>query len=131
MADIAEFINAQLDEREKDARMAAEMTKAGASWTLADDGTIRGVDQAWAAEAHPMTGPHIARNAPERTFAEVDAQRRTLALHQKGEYGECVVCDVGAQSCGCCGHGDWPCATVRLLALPYAGKPGYQEDWRP
>ncbi|QNS08333.1 DUF6221 family protein [Streptomyces xanthii] len=24
-----------------------------------------------------------------------------------------------------------PCATLRLLALPYADRPGYHEDWRP
>jgi hypothetical protein len=26
---------------------------------------------------------------------------------------------------------DWPCLTLRLLALPYADRPGYREEWRP
>jgi hypothetical protein len=26
---------------------------------------------------------------------------------------------------------EWPCLTVRLLALPSAGRPGYRDQWRP
>lgn len=25
----------------------------------------------------------------------------------------------------------WPCPTLRLLALPYEGRPGYRAEWRP
>ncbi|MFI7643722.1 DUF6221 family protein, partial [Nonomuraea sp. NPDC049400] len=62
---------------------------------------------------------------------EVEAKRRLLDLHKLGRYGECVTCDVGAQSCGCCGWGDFPCATVRVLALPYADHEDYREEWKP
>jgi hypothetical protein len=26
---------------------------------------------------------------------------------------------------------DWPCLTLRLLAVPFADRPGYDETWRP
>jgi hypothetical protein len=53
-------------------------------------------------------------------LAEVDAKRRILDEHaERG--GTCTACSwQGA-----------PCHTVRLLALPYADRPGYQEGWRP
>jgi len=25
----------------------------------------------------------------------------------------------------------WPCRTLRLLALPHADRPGYREEWKP
>jgi hypothetical protein len=29
-------------------------------------------------------------------------------------------------------HGkDFPCPTLRLLALPYGDRPGYRDEWRP
>lgn len=39
--------------------------------------------------------------------------------------------------CKTCGSGeekypaDWPCATIRLVALPFSDRPGYREEWRP
>lgn len=64
---------------------------------------------------------------PARVVAEVDAKRRILAAHPYQEYG--------AEWCGRCtgqeGHESWPCTTLRLLALPYAGRPGYRHEWRP
>lgn len=90
---------------------------------------------------------HIARWDPSRVLAEVEANRRILDLH------------VGAHDCPEMVTGtypaDWPpdapygkagqpwahpsvehfedgqpCSTVRLLAQPYAGRPGWREEWR-
>ncbi len=36
------------------------------------------------------------------------------------EDGNCVTCRTQG-----------PCVTLRLLALPYAGHPDYQPEWRP
>lgn len=88
---------------------------------------------------------HIASWDPARVLAECDAKRRIIDLHNSlvvklalspfdpetglprpQEYE--VLCDV-------CGWAtDDPtsaCQTVRLLALPYADREGYQESWRP
>lgn len=83
---------------------------------------------------------HAARHDPARVLREVDAKRQLLALHEPSR-------NVGADSneddssafvvcCGLCQvgvvqDGDWPCETLRLLALPYSDRPGYREEWRP
>jgi len=72
---------------------------------------------------------HIARHDPVRVLAEVAAKRRILDEHNLGY--------IGSRECRCCSdkRGDdvepYPCPTVRLLALPYADRPGYREEWRP
>ncbi|MGA4726281.1 DUF6221 family protein [Micromonospora taraxaci] len=73
---------------------------------------------------------HIARHDPARVLAEVDAKRRILDAHpieysKVSEYTDCAACvDVDS-------YDAYPCLTVRLLALPYADRPGYRDEWRP
>jgi hypothetical protein len=38
--------------------------------------------------------------------------------------GTCATCDDWYG-----GGQDWPCPTLRLLALPYADHPGYEPEW--
>jgi hypothetical protein len=61
----------------------------------------------------------------EQGERDVEAKREILAKHHPGRYGECVACDVGALSCGCCGFGEFPCDTVALLARPFADHEDY------
>lgn len=60
----------------------------------------------------------------ERVLLEIDAKRRILAEHSLNGW----VCDT-------CDNGEveqvFPCPTQRLLALPYADRPGYREEWQP
>lgn len=71
---------------------------------------------------------HINRWTPERVIVEVEAKRRIIRWHfgQRDDttpYGEPVtICH--------CGY-DLPCSTLRLLALPYANHPDYQQEWTP
>jgi hypothetical protein len=54
---------------------------------------------------------------PSRVLAEVDAKRKLIEQHI-GYYGA----------------GDdewWPVQTLRIMALPYASHPEYDESWRP
>jgi len=75
---------------------------------------------------------HIVRHDPARVLREIDTKRRLLDLHAPDAMGTFTTCTE-------CGQGyemhDWgpayPCATVRLLALPYADRPGYRDEWRP
>lgn len=81
----------------------------------------------------PGDAAYIATHDPARVLREIDAKRQLLALHEPGETeyvdGDvCMVCedlDVGDEG------PFYPCKTLRLLALPYADRPGYQDDWRP
>jgi len=75
--------------------------------------------------------------ADVRELAECDAKRRIVTEHatiDAGQWGD---------ACGRCA--DWitpaagypeantvdaPCATLRLLALPYADHPDYDQTWR-
>lgn len=60
---------------------------------------------------------HIARHDPARVLAEVDAKRRIIEV-----------------AIGEMDHGDFGWAwsqVLALLALPYADRPGYQDEWRP
>lgn len=62
-------------------------------------------------------------------LAECDAKRRIIAEHSVvyvpppgSPYpvnDSCPVCD------------QLPCLTLRLLALPFADRPGYREEWKP
>jgi hypothetical protein len=82
-------------------------------------------------------GRFIAAHDPARVLAEIDAKRQ-------------MITDVAAASAsaldmehGCCHEppqilaGECPqfaprdLPLLRLLALPYASRPGYQESWRP
>jgi hypothetical protein len=76
---------------------------------------------------------HIAAHDPARVLREIDAKRRLVECHEPWTASN------GDTICGRCGRehidgrpgGHFPCQTLRLLALPYADRPGYREEWRP
>jgi len=112
MDDLVTFLWSCLDEDERSAR-AAESAK----WHAKErDGLgLRVVSishEIGQVTASILSGnaEHIARHDPARVLAEVEAKRLLLTLHK-----EC----------------DPSCYIVRVLALPYADLPGYQEAWRP
>ncbi|MET9950134.1 DUF6221 family protein [Streptomyces sp. NPDC006339] len=77
---------------------------------------------------------HLALHDPTRVLAEVDAKRRIVDEHPNVNDGDCGACVKGHW--GYPTHGGssperWPCPTLRLLALPYAEHPDYDEAWRP
>nr|WP_196790273.1 DUF6221 family protein [Streptomyces caniscabiei] len=83
---------------------------------------------------------HIARHHPDRVLREVEGRRQLLALHEPTmNVGTDSDPDDPATYVMCCGTcqievvkpGDWPCEHLRLLALPYADHPDYDEAWRP
>ncbi|MFB9440013.1 DUF6221 family protein [Streptomyces showdoensis] len=79
----------------------------------------------------------IAHHSPTRVLAEVDAKRRIVELHTPvilrsgggGAYFDttrvCRSCEPPRQF----PEQAWPCATLRLLALPYADHADYDEAW--
>jgi hypothetical protein len=73
---------------------------------------------------------HIARHDPARVLAEVAAKQAILEIHPGStERDECP-------GCGAWLSGTWAtppgamCPVVAALAQPYAGRPGWREEWR-
>jgi hypothetical protein len=140
MTGLAEWLLEAITEDEADARLAMEGFRTG-EWTL--DGTIYAghpesevVDWVY----HEAWG-HIARHDPSRVLAECAAKRAIIELHADGRAdlrypgddlddeiagmpAYCVRCEVDHQG------ERWPCETLRLLAAPYADRPGFLEEWR-
>jgi hypothetical protein len=65
---------------------------------------------------------------PARVLREVEAKRRIVAEHPVHEMDGFACC---CETCGGEDEGDYPCPTLRLLALPYADHEAYREEWRP
>lgn len=117
---IAEFLRARLDER----------AAVAEHWPDALDppppGRLFWIDT----HGHPIYEPRAF------VLADVEAKRRIVELHQpRGVQGgppyrwACAVCDHSPVPWD--STTIWPCRTVRLLALPYAGHAQYRDEWRP
>jgi hypothetical protein len=95
---------------------------------LDEDGRIARAcpgDGEWEARHIKVYGPdlsaevraHMAVHDPARVLREIDAKRRVIA--EAAEYEP-----------GISGYAEmW--TVLRLLALPYADRPGYREEWAP
>lgn len=62
----------------------------------------------------------------ERVLREIDAKRRILAA--AAETRAWAIGESGAAAGPAVKLANW---TLRLLAAPYADRPGYREEWRP
>jgi hypothetical protein len=107
--DLVEFLKDRLDEDEHFARR----THSG-EWTFDTLGQLL-VNQGQTISKIANLGVdnfgwHIARHDPARVLREVEAKRLLLQLHR-----EC----------------DAQCYILKVLALPYADHPSYNEAWRP
>lgn len=124
--------------------VANDLREAGERYSIRSEPTCRAVarvqhidgdegDGVGVLDGHAAAG-HIAEWSPHRVLREIEAKRQVLDEHQ----------DVNDGSCGTCVDGQWgypthggsspqryPCRTLRLLALPYADRPDYREEWRP
>ena len=135
--DMIKWVRAQIDDEERMARAATQGAwKLWGMDVLADrDGTSNVNTAQMVAYTRHESGlltfnaQHIATWDPARVLAEVEAKRRILDEHGPDELRpwECRAC-AGP-------HGDdgyhIPCPTVRLVALPYADRDGYRDEWRP
>jgi hypothetical protein len=139
-ADLAEFLRARLDEDERIARGVQDgsppwdgqwipdgphalRTRNGhvlACSTVTTDGRDLPID------LKPGLVEHWARHDPARVLAEVAAKRRLL----DETYPELQWADSAAA-------GEWNADQeaaldfLKILALPYAGHPGYRPEWAP
>jgi hypothetical protein len=87
-----------------------------------------------AAGDDPVDSEHQANWTPARVLAECDAKRQIIELHgavDANDPDSCRECSDSGWAGAVDGHSpvDRPCPTLRLLALPYADRPGYREEW--
>ncbi|MEW2351458.1 DUF6221 family protein [Streptomyces sp. NPDC006684] len=126
-ADLLAFLRERLDEDAAVARAASPGpwrpgVRSGLTAVEGDGWTVCNADN--------LDAAHITRHDPVRTLAEVEAKRALLELHHEVEDPQemqdfCATCDVTGK------YPEYPCQTLRLLALPYADHPDYREEWRP
>ncbi|MDK0524324.1 DUF6221 family protein [Streptomyces sp. ML-6] len=133
MDELMQFLRDRLDEDESVARTAGGGSTDGLRWLDHGSGSGLVSDDAGMVVTHkPSTddehAAHIARHDPARVLREVEAKRSILA-----QYEEAVR---GAASDDWLARDTWrPCLrilepVVRLLVLPYADHPNYQDTWQ-
>lgn len=125
--DLVAFLRARLDEDEQTAAAASP----GPWHANAESDEVLAVDDITVADGFALSGQqlrattaHIARHDPARVLREVEAKRGVIEQYESigtpppGEIGpELSRAELGR--------------VLRLLALPYADHPDYDEDWRP
>lgn len=131
MDDLITWLRVQLDEDERIARACGDVAWVDdvPGMVHVDPAAIR--DNKWAfghlgyvAGAHPNElgnayRAHIARHDPAHVLREVEAKRKILGL----------VTDAGPSFGD--GYTEAYRDVVKLLAVPYADRPGYLDAWRP
>ena len=152
------FLREQFAAEEQEARAAAAMPGgvAGDRWRVAGSHTDEGGTYWRITTANPdvdrvqtielvgggMSGggahteevaAHIARHDPARVLADTAAKRAIVALHGS-ELVEVVNADRDERSgywCTECDGEEFPCRTLRVLAVPYTAVEGYRPEWAP
>lgn len=77
-------------------------------------------------------GKHAARWDPVAVLADLDAKLAIVDAHSR-RAGDDHLCpsEIVGYSVQAWHDDTDPCSTLRLLAVPYAGRDGYREKWRP
>jgi len=139
MDELVEWLRAQLEIDEEIARAAAHYeagnwtTKGGHPVSVADE-LVEQADTFERVVVFDEGSPseeqahHIAEHDPARVLREIDAKRQVLAEYEQAAryatttWGQSNADQSRARTLG---------KVMRLLALPYADRPGYKESWRP
>lgn len=136
MADLAEFLLARIAEDKEVAGGSLPPRKwAYKAYGNRLGGQVLGISEDWRGTGFQQVSEHIARHDPARVLAECEAKRRIVESHE--DAGKSWSRSGGIEhACSMCGTADeypveWPCLTLRLLALPYADHPDYDQSWRP
>jgi hypothetical protein len=110
LSELIPWLTEQLDQDEKVARAARPDRHRAIVTEVLGTGALG---------AH-LQARHVAEWDPARVLAEIDAKRRIIAL-------TCDGADGGYPS----GYYEAKTDVICLLALPYAHRPGYREEWKP
>jgi seryl-tRNA synthetase len=120
MDDLARWLTAQLDEDERIARAAGD--SFGFAWTADGDVVSSEIDYVSVVEEPGSPTEYIAEHDPARALREIDAKRDLLRFAEGiHDHRETFTTGVASRLE----------ETLRLFALAYADRDGYQESWRP
>ena len=126
--DLVQWLREQLDEDERIARAVEDRSAPwDGQWVADGDDAARTFNGHVLFYGHgdrslkPGLVAHVVEHDPARVLREIEAKRQLVTLHSEGS---------SELFCSNCEH-EPPCPTLRLLALPYADRPGYREEWRP
>ena len=115
------FLLERIGEDEQIAQEAIDAHESGYHW-----GRVDTVD-----------GRHLMRWNPWRVISSCMAKRLIITAHsdagpgvQPGHKDEIVH---ACRACGCVDQvaTEWPCYTLKVMALSWADHPDYRPDWRP
>lgn len=134
---LAEWLLACID---RDASVAVAVSDDPETWEIQADGRIADVgpysrEVAVCEREDHETQTHIARWHPARVLAECAAKRRLVELHALfmafDRYPTCDSCGPAEDVQFQVEHQGrtWPCTTLRVLAQPYADRPGFDPAW--
>lgn len=136
MEDLARWLGAQFDEDERITRAATQ-----GDWVWSREFvTPPGYHHRTVGPLEPGDAAYIAEHAPARVLREIDVKRQWLealigeghaALRPGGSTQVYCGADYGTGEPCDCGRDERVSRYLRLLALPYADRPGYRKDWRP
>ncbi|MEW2161430.1 DUF6221 family protein [Streptomyces sp. NPDC007084] len=131
MDDLAQWLGAQLDEDQRIVSRALDHVDA--EWRLdaarnvvfcrrltvsgRQSTPVTAIEWRYPRVGAPALAPHVAEHDPARVLREIDAKRRMIG--RINSHATMMGWDEV--------HGD----LLRLLAAPYADRPGYREEWRP
>lgn len=127
MDDLVRWLGAQLDEDERIARAVEDRSAPWDGQWMADGNsavrTYNGHVLFYRHDSGPLKpglADHVAEWDPARVLREIDAKRRLVeglaGADPEAGYITGTFTAVDA---------------LRLLALPYADRPGFKEEWRP
>lgn len=130
VSDLIEWLTQIWDEQEKSASEEVELTQH------VYDRSEFTVEYQWARMTKHASGGYgssFAPGAPSPTevLAKIAADREILALYQKAWSGLTFDDPQPEGAEWLLGHRWGLAEAVRLLALPYADRDGYDEEWRP
>jgi hypothetical protein len=124
MNTLREFLLARILEEETLAQCAIDAHETGHRWDIRD----------------PADGPHFMHWNPWRVLSGCVAKRLIIAAHRDVGPGLDRRAEpdraLKAHACSTCGQYDeyaidWPCYTLRVLALDWVDHPDYRQEWRP
>ncbi|MFE6500757.1 DUF6221 family protein [Kitasatospora sp. NPDC057738] len=118
-ADLLQFLAARLDE--DTAKAVPNLATRG----LGDEGTYPDY-RALSTSDTDAADAYLRTFNPRRILAEVDAKRRIIAEHPWRREPDWP----SGRQCRQCAT-EYPCTTLRLLVLPYAGHCDYRPEWAP
>jgi hypothetical protein len=113
-ADLAAWLTRIWDEEERIAQGVVDRSAP-------DEATIY-LEDPWPEEA-----AYLPLIKPAAMLAQIAAKRALLALHADSGDGRCGECSDKF----CVTPWNGVCEVAAILALPYADRPGYREEWRP